>query len=194
MKIKKFGLELSSLTKADLPLVLRWRNDPEVSRYMIYQSEITMDEHLAWFASLGNFSHYLMIRYKGREIGVFNLRDIDPDEPSAEAGIFIGEPEFRKSFIPMLCILAMMDVCFDVLGMKKLTARVRKDNIDALRMNEELGYTLADMYDDAYHMRVEAKQYKRKRDRFDGILKHYAQEGEKLSFSPDELAFFRPVK
>lgn len=194
MHIRKYGIELKALTKKDLPLVLQWRNDPEVRKFMLYQHEITMDEHKAWFTSLGLFSHYLMITYQGRKIGVFNLRDVDMDDRSAEAGIFIGEEEFRNSIVPMLCILGMMDVCFDVLGMKILTARVRKDNIDALRMNEELGYSLSDMYDDAYHMRVEAAQYKRKRERFAHILKRFDQEPEKFSFSAEETAFFRPVK
>lgn len=194
MNIRKFGLELSSLQEEDLAQVLEWRNDPEINQYMLYQHHISMEDHLAWFASLGMYSHYLMVRYDGKKIGVFNLRDIDWEQASAEAGIFIGDSHYRHSFVPMLCILAMMDVCFDMLGFKELTARVRKDNSVALRMNQDLGYTLADMYDDAYHLRVEAADYKKKRERFDHFLKRYDQDGEELSFSPEEMAFFRPVK
>lgn len=34
----------------DLPLVLSWRNHPNVRQYMITQHEITLEEHQNWFA------------------------------------------------------------------------------------------------------------------------------------------------
>lgn len=38
------------LTIEDLPLVLSWRNHPNVRQYMITQHEITLEEHQNWFA------------------------------------------------------------------------------------------------------------------------------------------------
>lgn len=79
MRIHKFGVALDSLTKKDLPLVLQWRNDPEVSRYMLFQEEISPEAHQAWYESLSVFSYYMMIRWENTPIGVINLRDVDRD-------------------------------------------------------------------------------------------------------------------
>ena len=33
----------------DLPMILAWRNHPEIRRYMLTQHEIGLDEHITWF-------------------------------------------------------------------------------------------------------------------------------------------------
>lgn len=43
---------LRMMVEADLPLVLQWRNHPDVRRYMYTQHEITPEEHAQWFTQL----------------------------------------------------------------------------------------------------------------------------------------------
>lgn len=50
------------LTTDDLPLVLSWRNHPNVRQFMITQHEITLNEHRNWFAKCSqDSSRYLLI-------------------------------------------------------------------------------------------------------------------------------------
>ncbi len=194
MILRKFGVELRSLVEEDLPLVLEWRNDPGINRYMLFQEHITMEEHRRWFTSLGTGSVYLMIRWNDQNIGVFNLREIDWELRSAEAGIFIGDAAYRKSYVPMLCILAMMDLVFDVFGFSELKARVRRDNAEALQMNRDLGYSACGEDESAIYLKVTPEDYHRRRERFTPFLDKYRNDVEEIYLSPGEEALFLPVK
>jgi len=45
-------MRLTSLTAADLELILPWRNAPAVRRAMYSHHEISLPEHRAWFQRL----------------------------------------------------------------------------------------------------------------------------------------------
>lgn len=40
------------LTEDDLPMLLAWRNHPDVRRFMFTQHEISLEEHRNWFAKV----------------------------------------------------------------------------------------------------------------------------------------------
>lgn len=48
--------EIRPLAAADLPMVLSWRNHPDVRRCMLTQHEISLAEHQAWFVRAQNDS------------------------------------------------------------------------------------------------------------------------------------------
>ena len=57
-----------AVTTEDLPAVLRWRNHPDVRRYMYHTHEITLAEHSAWFERVAaDTGHHLCIVESGRE-------------------------------------------------------------------------------------------------------------------------------
>lgn len=194
MRVRKFGVELNSLREENLEQVLGWRNDPEIVRWMIHQDFITFEQHLEWFSTLGNDSQYLMIEWNGRNIGLFNIKNIDLAKRCGEAGIFIGDANYRGSYVPMLTILAMMDMCFDDLGFQCLEARVRKDNAAAIQMNLDLGYQLIAEDEISFVLQVRSQDYAKARLPFSSFLQKYAQDEVLLELSDEEASFFFPVK
>ncbi|OFZ56962.1 MAG: hypothetical protein A3D92_06890 [Bacteroidetes bacterium RIFCSPHIGHO2_02_FULL_44_7] len=194
MRVCKFGVELNSLGEEDMTAVFHWRNQKEIVRFMVHQDPITWEEHRAWFEGLNVFSQYLMIQWQGRKIGVFNIKNIDWKKRSGEAGIFIGDPDFRNTYVPMLAILGMMDVCFNTLGFHFLEARVRKDNPEILRMNQDLGYRIDGEDPLSYFLKVGVMAYHEQRKVFQSFLEKFNQDEEVLELSDEESAFFLPVK
>jgi len=194
MRVRKFGVELNSLREEDVAAVFHWRMDPEIVRFMVHQDPITWEEHRAWFEGLNVHSQYLMIQWQGRKIGVFNIKNIDLEKRSGEAGIFIGDSDFRKTYVPMLTILGMMDICFSSLGFHFLEARVRKDNAEIMQMNLDLGYCIEGEDALSYFLKVDAPAYQEKRKVFQSFLGKFNQDEEVLELSDGESAFFLPVK
>ena len=65
------------LDKADLKLVLSWRNHPEVRRYMYTKHEITPDEHQDWFDSAQQDprKHLLVFEANSLPLGFVNFNE-----------------------------------------------------------------------------------------------------------------------
>jgi RimJ/RimL family protein N-acetyltransferase len=142
MILKKYGIQLRSLTVNDLERVREWRNDPFVRERMFYQNEITAEDQERWFSNLDATSQYYLIFFEEIPIGVINVKEIDWIERTGEAGIFIGLEDYRNSFVSMLAIFCMMDAYFDAFGFTKLTAVLRADNSAAKQFNLDLGYQI----------------------------------------------------
>lgn len=193
MILRKYQIELRSLRENDLDEVLDWRNDAFVRNQMIFQNTISQEEHREWFATLNQHSLYLIIVYRGKKIGVINLKEIDWNTRSAEAGIFIGKANYRNTFIPMLAILCLMDVCFAQFEFKKMYAKVRKDNTSALTFNKDLGYSELEKFDDFIKLQVTAEHYWKERQKFTAFLEKYEAEGEsEIILTAEEQGLYLP--
>lgn len=186
MRICRFGVELRSLQKSDLEQVLRWRNQPDVASYMFVTDEISMEEHLNWFNSLTSNDVYLVIQVDQKQIGVINVKQIDWENRSGEAGIFIGEKAYRNSPIAMQAIFALMDTFFDDFNFKMLKATVKRTNVSAIDFNLRLGYEICAEEEDQIRMRVSAENYASAREKFRSILKKIEPSGKSLELSSAE--------
>lgn len=64
----------------------------------------------------------------------------------------MGSNESRDSIIPLLAIYFLMDYAFDVLKLDFLKAKVMKSNVEALRLNEYLGYSVLTENSNDFHV------------------------------------------
>ena len=141
MKIEINGLVVERLKEKDIELVRQWRNSDTIRKNMLYQKIITPEEQLAWFQSINNFNNfYFIIEYKGRRVGLVNVKDVNWDERSGEAGIFMNERDLSALLIPVVGTVAINELISSVFGIKKLYAKVRKENKAMQRLNTLFGY------------------------------------------------------
>jgi RimJ/RimL family protein N-acetyltransferase len=175
MQIEAYGLQLYSLQKEDAELVRLWRNLPSVRERMFFKEYITEAMQSQWFDTLGGNNIYLMISYKNEKIGVVNVKDIDWDLKTGEAGIFLGAVNYNKSEVPMLAIIAMMDTFFDQYQFNFLRAKIQKNNEKALFLNQSLGYQIVSEDTDCYHLQVSSANYKRAIVPFRKVLKKISE-------------------
>ncbi|MFT5860218.1 MAG: UDP-4-amino-4,6-dideoxy-N-acetyl-beta-L-altrosamine N-acetyltransferase [Flavobacteriaceae bacterium] len=159
MILKKYGIELHSISHNDIEKIRTWRNSEDVVENMFYREQISVQLQEEWFESLNESDCYLMIVYRSEQIGVVNVKKIDWSKRSGEAGVFIGEKEYYKSIVPMLAILCMMDAFFETFSFSALTARVRKENQIGLNFNFELGYKVVGGESDQLVLRVTEEDY-----------------------------------
>ena len=141
MKIKVNGLVIERLKERDIELVRQWRNSDYVRKNMIYREIITPEQQLKWFRSINNFNNfYFIVEYKERKVGLVNIKDINWEERSGEAGVFMMERDLSAALIPMAGALSMSELVVDVFGFKKLYAKVLKNNKTMQKLNGLFGY------------------------------------------------------
>lgn len=194
MILRKYGIELHSLTLNDLEMVRSWRNNDFVRGNMFYKDEISASDQQDWFAKLDQSMIYLCIRHQGEAIGLINVKNVDWEERTGEAGVFIGVPHYRNSHIPMLAVLCLMDVFFEEFNFAKLMANVRADNASALSFNLQLGYSILKTTEELIELHVDYPAYAAQRARLMKLLVKLNQNAGSHVFSDDEKNYLFPRK
>lgn len=162
MIIRKYGVQLSSLLEEDIELVRKWRNSDFIRERMLYKAYIDIEQQQIWFNSLDHNNLYLMIQSQSQKVGIIHIKNIDWQDRSGEAGIFIGSEKHRNTMIPILAIFALMDAAFDQFSFTKLSAKVLRTNQAALDMNLEIGYQTHKEHSSHFDLLISADNYKKR--------------------------------
>lgn len=159
---QRYSIHFIPLDQSNLERVRHWRNAPHVVAQMAFQDYITPDMHQAWWAALDpQHNQYFIFSHAGTEMGIVHLKDIDPQNHTAEAGIFTASPDFTGTPWPVLATLALMDYAFDTLHLRTLTAKMRADHPPIIDFNTRLGYRPISSPDQGFiYMSVTPEAYK----------------------------------
>ena len=71
-----YQISLRPVSKDDLQQLKNWRNDPEISRFMLSQTKISDEQQTAWFNKIcrdNSQQHYIIV-YKDQDIGSLNIK------------------------------------------------------------------------------------------------------------------------
>lgn len=162
MKVYKYGIVLERLKERDIELVRQWRNSDPVRLNMEYREIITEEQQKEWFKSVNNLlNNYLLIHYKGEKIGLLNDKNIDWENRTSESGLFLGRTEYYSTFVPYFISIAGIELNFHFLKWQKQFAHILRTNLNAIKYNMELGYTLCDGQD-----QVENQMYEMTRESY----------------------------
>lgn len=141
MIIRKYGIELHRIQHCDIELIRTTRNREDIRTRMFDQGIISAAQQEAWFHSIDNmYNYFFIIQHQGNRIGLIQGKDINLENRTAEGGIYIWEPTLLGSSIPAKASICFMEATFSLLLMDRVYARIRKDNPQAYRYNQALGY------------------------------------------------------
>jgi RimJ/RimL family protein N-acetyltransferase len=145
MKVSGFDIELLRLRKEHIELLRYWRNHPDISVFMDYQTFITEEMQMKWYKSLDVArDFYFIIAYKGKDIGMIHLSDVDWSEQIGKAGLFIWDQQYWNTQVPVFASISLISFAFDFLKLKTLEAKVMKSNPAAIKYNTSLGFKVFD--------------------------------------------------
>jgi UDP-4-amino-4,6-dideoxy-N-acetyl-beta-L-altrosamine N-acetyltransferase len=148
-------MTLHKLTKADLQLILTWRNAPEVRKSMYTTQEISEADHRAWFARMEHDPQALWYIHQGendKPDGVVYFTQYRPENQSSFWG-FYAAPDAPAGAGTKLGLDALNEA-FYVLELHKLNAEVLTSNECSLRFHEKLGFCVEGRFRD-YHFNGE---------------------------------------
>lgn len=131
---------LRPLQEADLAMVRRWRNHPEVRRYMYTQHEIGEAEHRRWYQDSQRDSsrHLLLAEEVERPFGFINIQLSGIAPHRAEWGFYLS-PEAPRGSGQALG-LAALAYAFDELKIHKLCGEALSSNNRSRDFHERLGF------------------------------------------------------
>lgn len=134
--------KLREMTALDLQVVLDWRNNPEVSKFMYSRHIISMDEHRRWFerASVDPNKRLLILDVEGVPLGFMSLHLSNEFTGVAEWGFYIS-PKAPKGTGRSLGNAAL-DYCFITLNLHKVIGRVLDFNQKSIKFHKSLGFTV----------------------------------------------------
>ncbi|OBY92287.1 UDP-4-amino-4,6-dideoxy-N-acetyl-beta-L-altrosamine N-acetyltransferase [Pseudomonas sp. AU11447] len=135
---------LRKLTEADLPLLLSWRNDPTISRYMFNKKPISLEEHRQWYLRVAHNEAYTLLIFEqdGVALGHMNFTQ-NTDTAIAEWGFYISPDAARGAGSTMgACAL---ELAFEELHFHKVSAQVLNYNERSLHMHHKLGFKQEDV-------------------------------------------------
>lgn len=129
------------MSEEDLPLVLAWRNHPQISQFMFNKHDITKEEHLAWFtkATLNPSQWLLIVQKEDEAFGFVQLSVIDEGRV-AKWGFYV-RPGASSGSGRLLGKLAL-DYAFDELRLCRIYSEVIEENEVSISFHRSLGFHL----------------------------------------------------
>ncbi|QCO16645.1 GNAT family N-acetyltransferase (plasmid) [Azospirillum brasilense] len=127
-------------TAADAEMLLRWRTEPSITRFMFTDLENPdVDRQRAWLAAIEarrDFRHFI-IEHEERPIGYLSYSDIDWVHLRCSSGSYIVEERDRRKLAGFLHNF-IMDYCYYGMGMNKIVNYFMEGNDTVIRIQRVL--------------------------------------------------------
>lgn len=144
-KIAGEELFLRPLTQKDLPLIVKWSHDQEISLLTDGGYPESMEEAAGWFLELisNRQARAMMICLSdGTPIGNLELAEISWRTGEAEVRIRIGEREFWDRGWGAEALNLLFEIAFSRMRLQSLYLRVYSFNHRAIRCYSKVGFRL----------------------------------------------------
>jgi len=123
-------------------MVLRWRNLPEVAKYMYTDHVITPEEHEKWFQRIlkDPTCRYWIIVCDGRDVGLANIYNLDRQNRRCYWAFYIVSPNVRGKGVGSFVECTILHHVFDELQLNKLCCEVLAFNETVTNMHKGFGF------------------------------------------------------
>lgn len=135
---------LRAIERSDIPMFVRWFNDPELLRYLamyLPMSQAAAEEQ--WFeAQLNDSSGHVFVieTTDGVPIGNLGLVGIDSKNGQAGCGISICEKPYLNQGYGTDALCTLLDFAFREMNLHRIFLQVFDFNERAIRCYEKLGF------------------------------------------------------
>ncbi|MBU0531399.1 MAG: GNAT family protein [Candidatus Uhrbacteria bacterium] len=130
--------------EADLPLFVRWINDPEVRLYLGRTMPVDLIKERKWFEELSanrqDVVLVIVIQEGDRAIGNIGLHQIDPVDHRGVAGVMIGESDYWKQGYAKEAGELTLAYAFNTLNLHRVSSFVISGNQASLALHRSLGF------------------------------------------------------
>lgn len=115
-----------SVTEGDLERIMRWRMDPDITRYMNTDPKLTLEGQKLWFARISADPdvRYWIVEVDGEAAGVINLTGLMKEDGILGWAYYIGEKRLRSMKLALSLEMSLYDYIFDVLDKEALVGDI----------------------------------------------------------------------
>ncbi len=147
MQFESSRIRLRPYRIEDLQIIHSWRSDPELRfMTMMHPFPVTLEQDRDWLMKrLNDFSsqsvsYAIELKETNILVGYIQLKEINLLHKHAFLGILIGSVEHRQKGMGKEAVLLITKFGFDMLGLRKISLEVLKNNSNAIKLYENLGF------------------------------------------------------
>lgn len=143
-------IRLRAAEKEDIPIFLRWVNDPEVTENLMLVEPMSAYEEEKWYESMMDnpiHQHIYVIETRSSEkenayrpIGNCSFVKIDWRNRCAEVGIMIGEKSYWNQGYGPEALKVLLKHGFETLNLHRIWLQVYAKNTRGIRAYEKSGF------------------------------------------------------
>ena len=145
-------VSLRPITREDTGLIVAWRNKSSVYKHFIFRQPFTREMHEDWLATkvaTGKVIQYIILdKALDKPVGSVYYRDVEPENESAEYGIFIGEEDYLGRGFGTETARLFTRFGLEVLKLHRVSLRVLGGNDIARRSYEKAGFVTEGLFRD----------------------------------------------
>jgi len=135
-------VSIRPLKVEDAHVSYKWRNDPEVFKFtgVVYSNEVTLESELNWIKNVitKKDDYRCAIIADGVYVGNVYITNIKDKE--GEYHIFIGNKAYWGKGIATKASKLIIQYGFEHLKLKNIFLNVRKENVTAIKLYNDLGF------------------------------------------------------
>ena len=138
-------INLRPFAKADIPIVTRWINDPEVREFVLRVFPQTEKQEDGWYEKLGSDEKNVVLCIETKDgipIGIMGIHKIEWVNRTATTGAMIGEKEFWGKGFGTDAKMTLLNYAFNTLNLRKILSDVIVFNERSLRYSLRCGYQI----------------------------------------------------
>ena len=140
-------LKYIKLSADHLELIMGWRMQPHVTKYMLTDIDDNINKQRNWYENIDtNQSKYWMISYENQFVGLVYLTDIDPKNYHCKLGFYIGEKEYTG--IGGLCLPPVYNYIFNKMKFVKIYGEVIEGNELIMKIHKHHGWRKVGIFKD----------------------------------------------
>jgi len=127
----------------DLDILLKWFNDPEISKYMEAPDSTDSKESLIQNFFLSSQKDVSLVIYEKESnlaIGYCSIYNIRRFNQSAEISFLIGEKEFQGRGYSKEIVSLLLSIAFDEMKLNSVVATATQDNIRSVQLLKKIGF------------------------------------------------------
>jgi UDP-4-amino-4,6-dideoxy-N-acetyl-beta-L-altrosamine N-acetyltransferase len=131
-------INFTDLDASQNEMVLSWRNDEGVKKWMYTSHDISIDEHLKFieFLKSSDLQIYFLVRKSDEDIGVINFKDFDKDKKSAYFGLY-SNPSTKVLGVGRVLEEVSIEYATNILNLEVLKLEVYEDNKPVINLHKK---------------------------------------------------------
>lgn len=150
-----------NLDRDEIAMVLEWRNNIEIRKWMVSDTVISYDDHCKFVESLKDRAdvYYWLVFKDGMPVGTFNISHIDNSDNSVETGYFLN-PKFLNSGEGLFFQNNYKMFLYDILNVDLIVGSVLWGNTRTLQMSLFFGSEVISSYykDDKHYLQLNTRK------------------------------------
>lgn len=135
-------ITLRPLSEVDIPLLIKWLNDPDITSHLDRWKSFTGKEARRWIESSRQRAFVIVTNEEECCIGITRLHEIHRRDKRANTTMVIGGKEYQSRGFGTEAKLLLLYYAFEIFGLHKIYGRLYRSNDQSLRYNKRCGYKI----------------------------------------------------